>query len=262
MKKVLVISVGAMLLLSSCGTYTGEGAFVGGQFGSVIGSAIGGIAGGWRGSDIGTLVGMAGGAVVGAAIGSAADQAEQKKYEDYKAQRNRVLQSQRQERRYEQDNRSYSNDYNADDSGYDATNSGDDRLYGFGEDFSTPPAAPADALQSLEIRNPRIVDASRNGVLVRGEEARMIFEVYNNSSKPVYRVLPTVTEMTGNKHIHVSQNVMVESIMPGKGIRYTASIKADNGLREGEAVFRIGVSLSGREVGSQVKTFPIKTSKR
>ena len=72
------------VLLSSCGTYTGQGAFAGATFGSVLGSAIGGISGGWRGHDIGTVVGMAGGAAVGAAIGAAADQKEQEKYEAYK----------------------------------------------------------------------------------------------------------------------------------------------------------------------------------
>jgi hypothetical protein len=90
----------------------------------------------------------------------------------------------------------------------------------------------------------------------------MVFEVYNNSSKPVYRVLPTVAEVTGNKHVHVSQNVMVESIMPGKGIRYTASIKADNRLRDGEAVIRIGIVQANKEIASQTREFTIKTSKR
>ena len=59
MKRIAVLSVGALLLLSSCGTYTGEGAYAGATFGSIIGAAIGGIAGGPRGSDIGTLIGMA-----------------------------------------------------------------------------------------------------------------------------------------------------------------------------------------------------------
>ena len=59
--------LGVALLMSSCGTYTAEGAYVGAQFGTILGSAVGGISGGWRGSDIGAIVGMAGGAVVGAA---------------------------------------------------------------------------------------------------------------------------------------------------------------------------------------------------
>jgi hypothetical protein len=255
MKKLMVMSVGSLLLLSSCGTYTATGAATGGYFGSIIGSAIGGISGGWRGSDIGSLVGMAGGAAVGAAIGAAADNAEQRRYEEYRERRmqDRTAREQRQPT-YQQDRQYDDNN----DSGFDPTNSGDDRLYGFGSDFGAAP----EAHQSLEIRHPKIVDASRDGVLKRGEEARVVFEVYNNSSKPVFKVQPTVAELTGNKHIHISENIMVESIMPGKGIRYTASIKADNGLRDGEAVIRIGVVQANKEVSSQSREFTIKTSKR
>jgi len=253
MKKLLVISVSTMLMLSSCGTYTGSGAATGGYFGSIIGSAIGGISGGWRGSDIGSLVGLAGGAVVGAAIGAAADNAEQQKYAEY--------QEQRQERMRNMQRRGSSQvEYDSDDSGFDSSNSGDDRLFGFGENFGTAPAPVASL--AIEIRHPHFVDASRDGVLVRGEEARMVFEVYNHSDKPVYRVLPTVVEVTGNKHIHVSQNVMVESIMPGKGIRYTANIKADNRLRDGDAVIRIGVMQANKDIPSLSREFVIKTSKR
>ena len=269
MKKLLVISVSAMLMLSSCGTYTGSGAATGGYFGSIIGSAIGGITGGWRGSDIGSLVGLAGGAVVGAAIGAAADNAEQQKYEDYKAQREERMRNMQRRDVPE-------SGYDDDDSGFDSSNSGDDRLFGFDENFGSAPAtapgavpapgsvpAPAPiAGQAVVIRHPHFVDISRNGVLTRGEEARMVFEVFNNSDKPVYRVLPTVAEVTGNKHIHVSQNVMVESIMPGKGIRYTATIKADSRLRDGDAVIRIGVMQGNKDIPSQAREYRIKTSKR
>ena len=257
MKKLLVISVGTMLLLSSCGTYAGSGAATGGYFGSIIGSAIGGITGGWRGSDVGQLIGMAGGAMVGAAIGAAADNAEQQKYEDYKAQRQeRIRNMQRNTPEPESDN-----------SGFDSTNSGDDRLFGFDENFSATEEVNAPTTLELRftpvaIRNARLIDASRDGVLVRGEEARMVFEVFNNSERTAYRVLPTVTEVTGNKHIHISENVMVESILPGKGIRYTATIKADSRLRDGEAVFRIGVMQGNKEIPSQAREFTIKTSRR
>ena len=79
--------VGSVLLMSSCGTYTGEGAYAGATFGSILGSAIGGISGGWRGSDVGTVIGMAGGAAVGAAIGAAADQKQAERVEEYHRQR-------------------------------------------------------------------------------------------------------------------------------------------------------------------------------
>jgi len=251
MKKNLVISMSALLLLSSCGTYTGAGAVTGGSFGSIIGSAIGGIAGGYRGSNIGTLIGMAGGAAVGAAVGAAADNAERQRYEEHVAARQ---QQAAEHARYDRSNQS--------DSGFDATNSGDDRLYGFGEDFSSKVSETTTASSSnLEIRNPRIVDANRNGVLTRGEEARLVFEIFNVSAKPAYRVMPSVAEITGNRHIRVSENVLVESIMPGRGIRYTAIIKADDRLKDGNAVFKIGVFLDNKEIISQTQEFPIKTSK-
>jgi len=228
MKKLFVMSLGAMLLLSSCGTYTEAGATTGGWFGSIIGSAIGGIAGGPRGSDIGTLIGMAGGAVVGAAVGQAADEAHQKKMDEY------------QQRRMERGNAQRQVDY-----GYP-----DDRIY----DTRTSDV--------LEIRRPMLIESQRDQVLSRGEEARIVFEVFNTSDKPVYRICPNVVEITGNRHIEVSDNVMIESIAPGKGIRYTALVRADNRLRDGEVVFRIGVFQGNKEIVSQSREFRIQTSKR
>ena len=242
MKRVLVISFSALLLLSSCGTYTAEGAATGGWFGSVIGSAIGGITGGPRGSDVGSLIGMAGGAIVGAAIGQAADDAQQQKYEDYKAARQRARSD-----RYQ------------DGSGFDSSNSGDDRLYDFGENLNS---SGYDRAEGLEIRNPRLIDSSRDGVLTRGEEARMVFEIYNNSDKVIRRIQPAVAEVTGNKHVHISENILIESIAPGKGVRYTASIKADSGLKNGEAVIRIGVLQGNREISAQTREFTIETRKK
>ena len=248
MKKILVISACSLMLLSSCGTYTATGAYTGGSFGSIIGSAIGGIAGGPRGSDIGTLIGMAGGAAVGAAVGSAVDKAEQQKYEDYRAARQQRAIEQRQPQTYQS---------------YNDENGADDRLYGFDENFnSTSTVNVSTALPTIEIRNPRLLDASRDGELSRGEEARMVFEVFNVSSKPAFGVLPTVTEVTGNRHIRISENVLVESIQPGKGIRYTAVIKTDDRLKDGEAVFRIGVMQRNKEIPSQSREFRIRTNKR
>ena len=261
MKKTLLVSVSALLLLSSCGTYTGVGAYTGGTFGSIIGSAIGGIAGGRHGSNVGTLIGMAGGAMVGAAVGAAADNAQQREYEQYQADRQQRM-AERQRNYGGQVQQSQVNYDDQADSGFDPSGSGDDRLYGFGEDFSTTSATKGVALADLEIRNPRILDASRDGELTRGEEARMVFEIYNCSSEPAYQVLPSVTEVTGNKHIRISENVLVECIYPGKGIRYTAVIKADDHLKDGEAVIRIGVFQRNKEVTSQTREFYIKTNKR
>ena len=128
MKKMLFVLAVSTMLLSSCGTYTGQGAYTGATLGSILGSAIGGISGGWHGSHVGEIVGLAGGAAVGAAIGSAADRKEAERYEAYRRQRD--------QRNQRYDNRRYSDDtyeyqgnvYEGDDSGFDATHSGDDRI--------------------------------------------------------------------------------------------------------------------------------------
>ena len=78
----MVLFVG-VLLMSSCATYTGQGAYAGGMIGSLIGSAVGGMSGGYHGSNVGTLVGLAGGAAVGAAIGAAADKQEAERRQSY-----------------------------------------------------------------------------------------------------------------------------------------------------------------------------------
>lgn len=262
MKKTLVLSVSAMLLMSSC-TTTGEGAVNGAMFGSIIGSAIGGITGGPRGSDIGTLIGMAGGAAAGAAVGNANERAERQKYEEYRAaRRQRITQE-------AQPSDIYRTPYQPDVYEADSTGSGDDRLYGFDENLNSTGAGAAIGAPSaaqdpsvLEIRHARLIDATKDGNLSRGEEARMVFEIFNTGNKPVHRVLPTVTEVTGNKHIYISENVMVESILPGKGIRYTASIRGGSRLRDGEAVIRISVLLGNREATSQAQEFRITTSRR
>ena len=228
MKKTLVLSLVALLLLSGCGTYTGAGAYTGAQIGSVIGSAVGGISGGWRGHEVGKLIGLAGGAAVGAAIGAAVDNAN------------------RPDDRYE--------------GRYDDRHEGraDDRIT-----MDTPMTRAYTANPSaLEISGLRMVDASRDGQLTRGESAHIVFEIRNTSSQPVYSVQPSVLEISGNKHIHISENILVECIRPHETIRYTAQVKADNGLRNGEAVVRVTVFQAGREVSSQSRIMRVATFKR
>lgn len=154
----MILALSAAVVVSSCDTYAGAGAASGAYFGSILGSAIGGITDGPYGSDVGTLIGMAGGAVVGAAVGSAADQsrqADQRKYEEYKQEKQRQAEIRR-NRSYQNDNSGYQQDPNygyqqnsnygyqqsrsQDDSGFDPNNGGDDRI-----DFEggQQPSAPA-----------------------------------------------------------------------------------------------------------------------
>lgn len=259
MKKMIVLLLGILLLTtSSCGTYTGAGAFTGAQFGSIIGSAVGGISGGWRGHEVGKLVGLAGGAAVGAAIGAAADNAVENRYNEERAQaRNSSVNARRgvNIRQDVDDDDRYDDD--DDDSGFDPTGSGDDRIMldGMSQGYTSGPA-------KLEIRNARFSDLSRDGILARGEAAHVVFEIYNSSDKPIYGISPSVREVTGNKHIHISENILVESIAPRQAIRYTAQVKADNRLKEGEAVICVSVFQAGREVSSQTRNFRVVTTKR
>lgn len=282
MKKVLVLSVGALLAMSSCGTHTGSGVYVGASFGSILGSAIGGLSDGARGSDIGTIIGMAGGAIIGGAIGAAADKAEMQDVHDHyeRVQQRRAQQAgynDGYDDGYEQGSYDYQQQ-NSYDSGYDPSNSGDDRLYDFdGSDYTDnysaaepktvyPGSSSVEELTSgyavnnlLEIRNPRFVDDNRDGALTSGEISKIIFEVRNTSSETLYDLQPTVIEASGNRRIYISPNIHVEKLAPGKAIRYTAMVKAGK-LKNGTATFCLSV-LQGYKVMSKVSEFTIRTKK-
>jgi hypothetical protein len=239
MKKLLLISMGVALLLSSCGSYTATGAYVGGGFGNVVGSAIGGIAGGHRGHHLGSLIGTVGGMVAGAAVGAAVDN----------AQRDRVEQPRRKPvREYDGNGMTPA----IDNSGFDAGMHGDDRI-DF-DDMRMP--------TSLEIRNARIVESSNDGVLTRGEECTVVFDIMNVSASPVYDINPLVTDVTGNKHVKISPNLHIESIMPYQGMRYKATLKADDRLKDGQIVVRVSVVQRGVELNEQAREFPIPTRKK
>jgi hypothetical protein len=124
------------------------------------------------------------------------------------------------------------------------------------------PGYTSSAPVRLEISDVHILDASRDGILMRGEAARVVFEIHNPTDKPAYGVQPSVIEVTGNRHIHISENVLVECIQPKQTIRYTAQVKADNGLRNGEAVIRVSVLQGGRELNSLSREYRVVTRKR
>lgn len=266
MKKVILLMLCSSLVMGSCDTYTGSGAYAGGSIGSILGSAIGGLSGGPRGSDLGTIIGMAGGAVVGAVIGSQADQAQ--------ADREAAYQQDRAERRSGSD---YCNTPVTDNPEiFDSNNGGDDRLYDFkGKDYTgdysaqqpttSMPTATIEELgarfsysPTLEIVNARFVDDNEDNCLNRNETCKVIFEILNRGHKPVYDVVPTVVETTGNKHIFISPSIHVEKISPGSGVRYTAMVKADRKLKDGMARFCVSVIHEGKSI-SKVNEFNIPT---
>lgn len=277
MKKIATLTLAASLMLSSCGVgneNTASGGFLGAQLGSIIGSAIGGISGGPRGSDIGTLVGMAGGAAAGAIIGNAADKANQQKYDEYKAQRRQMAQAQQQSSSQQSyDNSGYNDGGSNDASGFDPNNGGDDVISFDGSDTasSASPSAPANdckphsgtmmmeeaGMPALSIRNVRYVG---NGMtLSSGELAKVTVEVYNNSTRSLYNVQPAVVETTGNRHIFVSAPIIIGKIAPGKGIRYTAMVKADRKLKDGTAHFKVFATEKAGGTRSETEEFSVET---
>ena len=268
MKMVILLMLCSSLVMGSCDTYTGSGAYAGGSIGSILGSAIGGLSGGPRGSDMGTIIGMAGGAVVGAVIGSQADKAQ--------ADREAAYQQDRVERRSGSD---YSNAPVTDNPEiFDSNNGGDDRLYDFkGKDYTgdysaqqpitSMPTATVEELgarfsysPTLEIVNARFVDDNEDNCLNRNETCKVIFEIVNRGHEPVYDVVPTVVETTGNKHIFISPSIHVEKISPGSGVRYTAMVKADRKLKDGMARFCVSVIHEGKSI-SKVNEFNIPTKR-
>lgn len=274
MKKILVISLSAAVLMSGCGAgndNTAAGGFMGAQLGSILGSAIGGISGGPRGSDIGTIVGMAGGAMVGAVVGNAADKADQRRYEEYKSQR-------RSQRSY--DNTSDYSGYRSDennDSGFDPANGGDD-IIDFGDNTASMPSDNGGTLNisesssmhidclerntpMMELRNVRFINEAGNLTLRRGEIAKIVVEVYNRTSDYIYGVQPQVVETTGNKHVFVSSPILVEKIAPGRGIRYTAMVKADRRIKDGEISFAVSAKENANQNSSETKTITVRTIK-
>ena len=256
MKKFVVISLAGAMLLSSCSTKE-SGAANGAFFGSILGSAIGGITGGYRGSDIGTIVGMAGGAVVGAAVGQAAEKEEQRKYEEYmhhRAQRSN---------RHTYDTMDGQTD---DLSGFDPNNGGDDRIVM--EEEVPSQTVTIDELKRMEgfnvnineciqLRNEDFSDSNGDGTITAGEECKVSFEIMNNSNVEIFDIIPTVIETTGNKHIHISPTVRVESIKPHQGVRYTATVLADKRLKDGNAVIRVTVTQGRNDIASIAKEFNI-----
>ena len=227
MKKVFLLSLCSIYLLSSCGTYTSDTIWAGGSLGSVLGSAIGGIAGGPRGADIGTIVGMVGGAVVGASVSQKKECESQEEYDTY--------------------GHAVTAQSDSDLSGLDASNSGDDRLY---DCEST----------SLEIRNAHFIDANQNNAIDRNEVCKLVFEIYNIGNEPIMNVMPMVVDLSSNPHIHISPSVYVEKISPGYGIRYTAIVKSDKRLRDG--MLKLCASVAqGNKFASKTIEFHIPTRK-
>lgn len=178
----------------------------GAAIGSNVGGAIGGLVGdsrhGWRGGYRGSAIGSIIGTLAGAAIGGALTAPKS---------------------REEEQPQDYPLERQA------------DPVY-------TTPYEPSSALSALHIRNLRFIDDSRDHVLNAGESSKIIFEIMNEGSETAYNVIPSVTEISGAKQVHISPSILVEQILPGNGVKYTATVSVGKRVKNGTATFRVAVT--------------------
>lgn len=224
MKKQLIVFLLSVLLLSGCasGRMGNPGAIVAGaSIGGSLGGSIGGLIGdnnrGWRGGYRGSAIGNIVGTIAGAAIGSALTAPRQEPIEDDA---------------YVPEVREV-------------------RVQKYKKQQVQQPVS------QLKLRRIRFIDDNRSHVIDAGENSKIIFEIMNEGRKPVYNVVPVVETVGKVKHIGISPSVMVEEILPGEGIRYTASIHAGDRLKDGEVTFRVAVAdENGVICDSQEFTLP------
>lgn len=112
----------------------------------------------------------------------------------------------------------------------------------------------------LTIKNVRFSDDSGDNRLSGGEIGHVSFEIYNNTGATVYDFYPTVADGSGNNRIYISPSVRVESIAPGQGIRYTATVKADRRIKTGETQLMVSASKDGRPI-SYVTVLKVATER-
>ena len=224
MKKQLTVILLSALILSGCasGRMGNPGAIMAGaSIGGSLGGSIGGLIGdnnrGWRGGYRGSAIGNIVGTIAGAAIGSALTAPRQEPIED-----DAYVPEVREVRV---------------------------------QKYKKQPVRQP--VSQLKLRRIRFIDDNRGHVIDAGENSKIIFEIMNEDRKPVYNVVPVVETVGKVKHIGISPSVMVEEILPGEGIRYTASIHAGNRLKDGEVTFRVAVAdENGVICDSQEFTLP------
>ena len=224
MKKQLTVFLLSVLLLSGCasGRMGNPGAIVAGaSIGGSLGGSIGGLIGdnnrGWRGGYRGSAIGNIVGTIAGAAIGSALTAPRQEPIED-----DAYVPEVREVRV---------------------------------QKYKKQPVQQP--VSQLKLRRIRFIDDNRSHVIDAGENSKIIFEIMNEGRKPVSNVVPVVETVGKVKHIGISPSVMVEEILPGEGIRYTASIHAGDRLKDGEVTFRVAVAdENGVICDSQEFTLP------
>ena len=114
--------------------------------------------------------------------------------------------------------------------------------------------------EALELSNIRFHDNNGDGILHAGETAKITFEIRNRTHHIIRDVRPMVVEATGNRNVMVSPGIEVESIAPGSGIKYTATVIATKRLKAGELLFQLS-TLYGNDRQSDAQELRIATKR-
>ena len=222
MKKVAILLLIVSLLSSGCGTTQPErtGAIVGG---AAIGNSVGGAIGGLVGDSRHGWRGSYRGSAIGSIVGTLAGAAIGGALTAPKSR---------------EENR---------------TNYPVEQVY-------AEPDYTQSALSSLYIRNIRFIDNDRDHVISSGENSKIIFEIMNEGNEIAYNVIPSVAEISGMKHLHISPSILVEQIQPGNGVKYTATVTAGKRIKTGTATFQLAVTDTRGQMYDQ-KEFTLNTAR-
>lgn len=223
MHKWLAFPLAMLLLLSSCSYRQFNAVATGSSVGGMLGSSIGGLAGGPRGYDTGTLAGM----VIGGAIGAAVTAPKQNESDSRTSTAGDVYET-------------------------------EEVRYGtYRSPKYTAPAATRVDLSELEICNVHFLDVNNNARLDLDEEACIVMDIYNRGNRTLYNVTPTIT--CSSRRVCISPAATVNSLQPGQGIRYRASVKATRRVKDEAVLFYVNFGSGKQTV--KAKTFKILTGR-
>lgn len=209
-----VCLLAALLALTSCTSSQFYGIASGSSLGGMFGSSIGGLMGGPRGSDKGTLAGM----VIGGAIGAAATMPRDKQQSSNNAPSDDVY----------------------------TTPSSNGVNYGsYNHPGFRSPEANYSEVAALSVENLYFLDENNNKRLDEGEQAYIVFDIYNNASTTLYNVSPNIT--CNNRRIVISAPATIASIPPQKGVRYKAAVRASRSVNK-DLVFTISFGYGKQKV--------------
>ena len=118
-----------------------------------------------------------------------------------------------------------------------------------------------EARSDISIQNIRFIDENRDHVIEAGENSKLVFDLVNEGSGPVYNIVPVVEELSGIKHLTMSPMREISYMPQGNQIRYTITIYADKRLKSGLARFRL-YTMESSGAMSEPHEFSLPTRRR